>query len=249
MPENSLFSSSRQKNGIRSINSRYTLLPSLGVQLSGEVPFVISECLVWELPPDNQRVSNSFFERSPIIIVVGWCHRKVKRYGLSFWKGDQNNLVYDCITFCSVKSKDKLSSFSINCKASMCEKNVSYPSAIRFCWKPIVRRLAATMLMTCKRRNHVGRRSFVTTLIELNRVLGTTAGRVFIWWEIVVFRGAVESPCSAIAHRGHGRHHPGVPGWRRGRHLVKELTRCYRRALMGSGAHDTPPATRHRPLI
>ena len=72
MPENSLFSSSRQKNGIRSINSRYTLLPSLGVQLSGEVPFVISEWLVWELPPDNQRVSNSLFERSPIIIVVGF---------------------------------------------------------------------------------------------------------------------------------------------------------------------------------
>ena len=71
VPWNSLFSSSRQKNGIRSINRRYTLLPSLGVQLSGEVPFVISECLVWELPPDNQRVSNSFFERSPIIIVVG----------------------------------------------------------------------------------------------------------------------------------------------------------------------------------
>ena len=72
VPENSLFSSRRQKNGIRSINSRYTLLPSLGVQLSGEVPFVISEWLVWELPPDNQRVSNSLFERSPIIIVVGW---------------------------------------------------------------------------------------------------------------------------------------------------------------------------------
>ena len=72
MPKNSLFSSSRQKNGIRSINSRYTLLPSLGVQLSGEVPFVISEWLVWELPPDNQRVSNSLFERSPIIIVVGY---------------------------------------------------------------------------------------------------------------------------------------------------------------------------------
>ena len=71
MPENSLFSSSRQKNGIRSINSRYTLLPSLGVQLSGEVPFVITEWLVWELPPDNQRVSNLLFERSPIIIVVG----------------------------------------------------------------------------------------------------------------------------------------------------------------------------------
>ena len=71
VPWNSLFSSSRQKNGIRSINRRYTLLPSLGVQLSGEVPFVISEWLVWELPPDNQRVSNWFFERSPIIIVVG----------------------------------------------------------------------------------------------------------------------------------------------------------------------------------
>ena len=67
-----LFSSSRQKNGIRSINLRYTLLPSLGVQLSGEVPFVISEWLVWELPPDNQRVSNWLFERSPIIIVVGF---------------------------------------------------------------------------------------------------------------------------------------------------------------------------------
>ena len=79
VPWNSLFSSSRQKNGIRSINRRYTLLPSLGVQLSGEVPFVISEWLVWELPPDNQRVSNSLFERSPIIIVVDiWM--------LSFWQ-------------------------------------------------------------------------------------------------------------------------------------------------------------------
>ena len=54
------------------IDPRYTLLPSLGVQLSGEVPFVISEWLVWELPPDNQRVSNSLFERSPIITVVGY---------------------------------------------------------------------------------------------------------------------------------------------------------------------------------
>ena len=87
MPENSLFSSSRQKNGIRSINSRYTLLPSLGVQLSGEVPFIISEWLVWELPPDNQRVSNWLFERSPIIIVVGW----LNFLGLSNWNFGTHN--------------------------------------------------------------------------------------------------------------------------------------------------------------
>ena len=50
------------------IDPRYTLLPSLGVQLSGEVPFVIFEWLVWELPPDNQRVSNSVFSVSSYIL-------------------------------------------------------------------------------------------------------------------------------------------------------------------------------------
>ncbi len=65
---------------------RLTLLPSLGVQLSGEVPFVIFEWLVWELPPDNQRVSNSLFERSPIIIVVGFTGTLIYYWMLTFSK-------------------------------------------------------------------------------------------------------------------------------------------------------------------
>ena len=98
VPWNSLFSSSRQKNGIRSINLRYTLLPSLGVQLSGEVPFVISEWLVWELPPDNQRVSNWLFERSPIIIVVGsvlfkWLHFFSRAYREK-WDSRQSHVCF-----------------------------------------------------------------------------------------------------------------------------------------------------------
>ena len=62
------------------IDPRYTLLPSLGVQLSGEVPFVIFEWLVWELPPDNQRVSISVFSVSSYILVL----RVHKLHALSF---------------------------------------------------------------------------------------------------------------------------------------------------------------------
>ena len=71
---NSLFSSSSQKNAIRSISPRYTLCWCPVVQLSGQALFVIFEWLVIELPAVNQRVSGSVFQRSPIIIVyrIGW---------------------------------------------------------------------------------------------------------------------------------------------------------------------------------
>ena len=77
MPGNSLFSSSHWKNVSRSISLRYTLCCCPVVQLSWEVPFIIFEWLVYELPAVNQRVSSSVFQRSPIIIVVGlnfWLH-------------------------------------------------------------------------------------------------------------------------------------------------------------------------------
>ena len=48
----------------------YILFSGQGVQLSGNVPFVIFEWLVWELPADNQRVSDSVFKVKRIIYVV-----------------------------------------------------------------------------------------------------------------------------------------------------------------------------------
>ena len=65
-----LFSSSHRKNVSWSINPRYTLCCYSVVQLSWEVPFVLFEWLVYELPAVDQRVSSSVFQRSLIIIVV-----------------------------------------------------------------------------------------------------------------------------------------------------------------------------------
>ena len=65
-----LFSSSHRKNVSWSINPRYLLCCYSVVQLSWEVPFVLFEWLVYELPAVDQRVSSSVFQRSPIIIVV-----------------------------------------------------------------------------------------------------------------------------------------------------------------------------------
>ena len=48
------------------------LFSGQGVQLSGNVPFVIFEWLVWELPADNQRVSDSVFKVKRIIYIVRW---------------------------------------------------------------------------------------------------------------------------------------------------------------------------------
>ena len=46
------------------------LFSGQGIQLSGNVPFVIFEWLVWELPADNQRVSDSVFKVKRIIYIV-----------------------------------------------------------------------------------------------------------------------------------------------------------------------------------
>ena len=46
------------------------LFSGQGVQLSGNVPFVIFEWLVWELPADNQRVSDLVFKVKQIIYIV-----------------------------------------------------------------------------------------------------------------------------------------------------------------------------------
>ena len=43
-----------------------------GPLLSTEVSFVKIDPGDWKLPQDNQRVSSSVFQRSPIIIVVGY---------------------------------------------------------------------------------------------------------------------------------------------------------------------------------
>ena len=46
-----------------------------GPLLSTEVSFVKIDPGDWKLPQDNQRVSSSVFQRSPIIIVVGYLHK------------------------------------------------------------------------------------------------------------------------------------------------------------------------------
>ena len=62
------------------IEPRYTLFSGQGIQLSGKVPFVIFEWLVWELPADNQRVSDSIFKVKQIIYIVRWDSQAVQGF-------------------------------------------------------------------------------------------------------------------------------------------------------------------------